>query len=137
MNNPLQRLKFLPWIPLLQVAALTALLATALDFLLISAANQLEAIARTLSLLLSPPLGLFVVFLVAVGVGALAVYLLERVYPQLSPNTAVLWALVPCLALILFIRSFIPIPAFLVSISYPQLIGMILGIFWKGRGYWR
>jgi hypothetical protein len=72
----------------------------------------------------------------AVGVGALAVYLLKRFYPQVLINTASLWALIPCLLLFLFIKSLLPIPG-LVNLTYPQLLGIIVGVFWKGRPYWR
>ncbi|MBC7825087.1 MAG: peptide chain release factor 1, partial [Candidatus Parcubacteria bacterium] len=34
MNDPLRRLKFLPWIPLLQISLITVLIAIALDVLL-------------------------------------------------------------------------------------------------------
>jgi CHASE2 domain-containing sensor protein len=73
----------------------------------------------------------------AIGVGALAVYLLERFYQQVIINTASLWALVLCLALFLFLKSLVPLMPILVNFEQIQLIGIILGIFWKGRPYWR
>lgn len=133
MMDPLRRLKFLPWLLLLQVSTLTTLIVAVLDFLLALEYTQ----SRALSLLYSPPLGILVTFAVAVGIGALAVYLLERLYRQVTINTATLWALVLCLAVCLVLKSLLPIPAFIVNLNETQLIFIIIGVFWKGRPYWR
>ena len=75
-------------------------------------------------------------FAVAVGVGALAVYLLERL-DRLSINTASLWTLVLCLALLLFLKSLL-LPTVLVDVNNEiQLVGIVIGVFWKSRPYWR
>lgn len=137
MTDPLRRLKFLPWLLMLQVSTLTTLIVAVLDFLLALGYTQSLVIKRALSLLYSPPLGLLVVFAVSVGVGALAVYLLERLYSQVTINTATLWALVLCLAVCLVLRSLLPIPAFLVNLDETKLICILVGVFWKGRPYWR
>jgi len=74
----------------------------------------------------------------AIGLGALAVYLLERQCTQVSINSSNLWALVPCLLLTLWLKSLLPLDSFgLLSLSESVLIGIIVGIFWKGRPYWR
>lgn len=137
MTNPLRRLKFLPWRSLIQVSALTTILVVVLEFLLTLGYTQSPTIKRTLSFLHAGPLGLLMTFAIAVGVGALAVYLLERFYQQVIINTASLWALVLCLVLFLLLKSLIPLMPILVTLGQIQLIGIILGIFWKGRPYWR
>lgn len=137
MNDPLRRLKFLPWRSLFQVAAITAAIVIFLDVLLILGYTHLLALKQSLSLLYSPPLGLLVTFAVAIGVGALAVYLLEKLCKLVTINSANLWALILCLAVVFVIKSLLPIPALLFSLDQLGLIGIILGVFWKGRRYWR
>lgn len=137
MADPLRTLKFLPWGSLLKISALTTLIVAAIDYFLVMGYQQYFIIYRVLRTLFMPPLGLLIVFAVAVGVGVFAVYLLERLEPQLSINTSILWALVPCLVLILIVKSLLPIPSLLLELNQIQLMAMILGIFWKGRPYWR
>lgn len=136
MIDPLRRLQYLPWRSLLQVSGLTVILVTLAEFLLSLGTLHSPLIRNTLSLLFAPPLGIVIFMAAAVGVGALAVYLLERFYPQVLINTAILWALIPCLLLFVLIKSLLPIPG-LVNLTYPQLFGIIVGVFWKGRPYWR
>ena len=137
MANPLRRLKFLPWRSLLQVSALTSIILVVLEFLLTLGYTQSPAIKRTLSFLYTGSLGLLMTFVTAIGVGAIAVYLLERFYQRVIINTANLWALVLCLAVFLLLKSLLPLMSILISLDQLQLVGIIIGIFWKGRPYWR
>lgn len=136
MTDPLRRLQHLPWRSLLQVSGLTIVIVFVLEFFLSLGYKHSLLIERTLSLLLAPPLGIVILFAAAIGVGALAVYLLDRFFPEVFINTASLWALVPCLALFLVLKSLLPIQG-LVNLTYPQLIAIVVGVFWKGRPYWR
>lgn len=139
MRDPLWRLKTLPWIPLIQNALLTVLLATVLDialiFLLIGLADVWPQ-GRN-SVLSGGLIMLLLQFLVGGGIGALAVMLMERVFRRVMLDTAVLWALVGCLALVLFLKDLLPVPALLVKLSYIQFVGLLLGLFSQGRTYWR
>ncbi len=137
MRDSLRRLKFLPWRSLLQVSALTTLIVAVLEFLLALGYTQTPVIRQALSILYAPPLGILTTFATAIGVGALAVYLLERLYRQVIINTASLWTLVLCLAVFLFLKSLLPILPVLVDLSEIQLLGIVLGVFWKSRPYWR
>lgn len=137
MTDPLRRLKYLPWRSLLHVSGLTILIVIVLELLLAMGYTQSPSFQRTLSILHQPPLGIVIVLAAAMGVGALAVYLLERFHRQVFINSATLWALVPCLALVLFLKSLLPMPELLVQLNYLQLMGIIVGIFWKGRPYWQ
>lgn len=137
MANPLRRLKFLPWRSLLQVSALTTIILIVLEFLLTLGYTQSPAINRTLDFLYTGSLGLLMTFVTAIGVGAIAVYLLERFYQQVIINTANLWGLVLCLAVFLLLKSLLPLMPILISLDQLQLVGIIIGIFWKGRPYWR
>jgi hypothetical protein len=139
MSNPLRRLKFLPWRPLFLLSSLVTLIVVVLDFLLTIGYNLSPVLARIITLMYSGSLGIIVQFAGVVGVGVLAVYLLEKIFSNVTVNTAVLWTLVLCLTLCLILRSFLPIPEILVSIynNETQLIAIVIGIFWKGRPYWR
>jgi hypothetical protein len=137
MRNPFWRLKSLPWVSLLQVAGLAVLLATAADLLLAQAFGMLT---RGLAGPLLPFLRLVLLVLplaAGFGIGALGILILERLFTNLYLDTGTLWALVPCIVLVLFLKSFLPLPTFLVSIGYPQLVGSILGIFVVGKRHWR
>ncbi len=137
MANPLRRLKFLPWRSLLQVSALTTIILIVLEFLLTLGYTQSAVINRTLDFLYTGFLGLLMTFVTAIGVGAITVYLLERFYQQVIINTANLWGLVLCLAVFLLLKSLLPLMPILISLDQLQLVGIIIGIFWKGRPYWR
>ncbi len=133
MNDPLRRLKFLPWRSLIQVAALTIVIATALDFLL-SIGYAESAFIRSS---LSSPFALLIAATAGVGIGALAVYILERLYRQVMINTSILWALILCLALGLVVKALLRLPGILVGLDQVQLITVVVGVFWKGQRYWR
>ncbi len=136
MFDPLRPLKFLPWIQLLQVALVTVLLVIAADLLLaIASSNAL--LGNLISKLLYSPIGGFLQLGITVGVGALSVVVMER-WKTIPITTATLWALVPCLALWIWLKSFLRLPSLIVpELSYETLITLILGVFWKGRRYWR
>lgn len=135
MTDPLRRLKFLPWRSLLQVSALIAFILVFLEFSLGLGYKQSPVIRRILSVLFAPSLELLVTFSIAVGSGVMAVYLLER-YQQVMIDTASLWALVLCLLLVFFVKSLL-LPSILMSLDEMTLVGVIVGVFWKGRSYWR
>lgn len=119
---------------LFQVAALTVAIATAIDILLAIAIEQFGLGRLIVSIFLLPDL---LPLVAAYGVGALGTVLLERLFRQTFITSNILWALVGCLMVILWVKSLLPIPALWVSLDYFSLMGMILGVFWQGRHYWR
>lgn len=133
MTDPLRRLKFLPWRSLCQVAALTIIIAAVLDFLLILGYTESTLLRSTLS----SPFALLIAAAAGVGVGALAVYILERWYSQVVINAGILWALILCLTLGLVVKSLLRLPGILIGLDEIQLITIVVGAFWKGRPYWR
>lgn len=143
MANPLRQLKYLPWTSLIIVSSMTLIIVTTLELILGLTYNQLNegtqiTIVRILAATLySPLLSLFTISAIGGGIGALAVFLLETLKKQVFINAGVLWALILCLIVSLIIRNYIPILAFLTNINQLQLVGMILGVFWKGKRYWR
>lgn len=139
MRNPIWRLKTLPWVTLLQNAALTVVLATVLDvglLLLLGALWQVWPSVENL-VLENALVGSGLALLAAAGIGALAVVLMERLFRWVRLDGGTLWALVGCLALLLFIKSQLPIPSLLVGFSQPQIIALLVGLFTKGRSHWR
>lgn len=137
MRNPLQRLKYLPWLQLSLTAFATTLITFVFETILGIGVEYSPPVRNVLTVLLAPPLGAFTIFAIALGIGALAVYWLERVYPQIVINTAVLWALVLCVILAFFLKSLLPLPVNLITPSQFVLVGILVGVFWRGRRYWR
>lgn len=135
MNNPLRSLKYLPWLTLFQVAGITVLIAAALDFLLLVSLS-VPAIAQTIQLLLTPPLGLLVPIVVCGLIGALGVAVMERLFRRLVITPGLLWALVLCLIVVIVVKSWI-IPGFLVNSSQGNLIGLVVGVFLSSTRHWR
>lgn len=137
MHNPLQRLKQLPWVPLLLVALLTVFWASVLELILIFSSANLDLVQNALALLFEPPLNIILFFAIAMGIGTLAVMFLEIIYPQVVINSGVLWALLFCLLGAMLIRSFLPIETEFLQLNSLMLIGAMLGVFFKGKPYWR
>lgn len=135
MSDFLRRLKILPWREMLQIAALVNLTVLVIELFLVWG-TKIPAISNALRLLYSSSLGILVPVVIAVGMGALAVYLLEYWQQQFLLNQTNLWLLVFCLFLGLFLKSLL-LPPLFVSVSQATLIGIAVGIFWKGRPYWR
>ena len=136
MSNFLRRLKLLPWREMLQIAALVNSIVIGLELFLTWGFTHSPAIRKVLTLLYDSPLGILIPFVAAVGMGALAVYFLEYWQQQFLLNRANLWILALCVFLGLVLKSFLPILPLLTSLSYNALIGITVGIFWKGRPYW-
>jgi hypothetical protein len=134
MSDFLRRLKILPWQEMLQIAALVNLTVLGIE-LFLAWGIKIPAISNALRLLLSS-LGILVPVGIAVGMGALAVYLLEYWQQQFMLNQTNLWLLVFCLFLGVFLKSLL-LGSFLISLSQATLIGIVVGVFWKGRPYWR
>lgn len=143
MTNPLRQLKHLPWRSLCIIAGITFAIVTALELLLglafsqLDEGTQLQIVSILRATLYSPSLSLITVGAIGAGIGALAVFLLEKIEKQVYINASILWSLILCLVIGLIIRHYIPIPALLTNVSELQLFGMVLGVFWKGRRYWR
>ncbi|MEM0979328.1 MAG: peptide chain release factor 1 [Cyanobacteria bacterium P01_H01_bin.58] len=137
MRNPLWRLKTLPWIALLQNALLTVTLATLLEFALLFILTLTSGAQGATVAIPGGSTGFLLLSLaVSGGVGALAVLLMQRLFRNVILDSAVLWGLVGCLVLVLFIKSLL-VPTVLVGISRPQLIGLVFGLFAQGRSHWR
>ncbi|MGL5083942.1 MAG: peptide chain release factor 1 [Microcoleaceae cyanobacterium] len=131
-------LKDLPWRWLIQSSVVANLVAVVLEVLLVISFARVTIVQDTLGFLLSSPLMVTLLpILATVGVGALSVYLLEIWQQEHLLNQVSLWALVGCLFLVLLVKSFLPLPAFLATLSGGGIVSVLIGVFWKGRPYWR
>lgn len=134
----MQQLKNLPWRWLMQSAIAANLVAMVMELVLVFAVAYSSAMRQSLGFLLSSPLlGTLLPIAALVGVGALSVYLLELWNQQYLLNRNSLWALVGCLLLVLLLKTILPLPSFLTSLSRGGLVSVLIGVFWKGRPYWR
>jgi hypothetical protein len=133
----MRRLKLLPWREMLQIAALVNCIVVGLELFLVWGLIQSEVFRKVFTLLGGSLAGDIDTFGYRSGNGALAVYFLEYWQQQFLLNRVSLWVLVLCLLLGLLLKSFLPLRFFLVSLSETALIGVTVGVFWKGRPYWR
>lgn len=134
--NPFRRLKFLPWIPLLQVAAIATVCVAVLEAALVAAVYLSPLLNRMFQQMMSTVLAVAVLGAIAYGLGALALLLIERIHPGIRLNAGMLWALVACLLLAVWLKSLLPIPG-LMGLNELSLAGVTLGVFTTGRRYWR
>jgi hypothetical protein len=133
----MRRLKLLPWREMLQIAALVNSIVIGLELFLDWGFTPSRAIRNRVTILYGSSLDILIPFAAAVGMGALAVYFFEYWQQQFLLNRTTLWVLVLCVFLGLVLKSFLPIPPLLASLSKDALIGVTVGVFWKGRPYWR
>jgi hypothetical protein len=121
-------------------AVLTSIWIFVMEFFIGFGLARSPLVQQVLITLLSPPLGLIVTLAIGVGVGALGLYLLEIVYANLRIDTGIMWALILCLIVAIALKVTVlaeALPLTLVSLSQTQMIGVVLGVFWKGKRYWR
>ncbi|MGC9526053.1 MAG: peptide chain release factor 1 [Limnospira sp.] len=137
MDRLIRQLKSLPWRWLLQSAGVVIASLAAIELLLVPGFKYFPPLRRALSFLYSPPLGMLMPVLIAIGVGVLAVYLLELWDQRFLLNAGSLWALMGCLLLALAIKSLLPVPPILIDLSRLSFIGILIGVSWKGRPYFR
>ncbi|MEG4800961.1 peptide chain release factor 1 [Microcoleus sp. ARI1-B5] len=132
----MRRLKFLPWREILLIAALVNSIVIGLELFLDWGFTQSPIIYNILVLFRGSVLGVFTPFAVAVGMGALAVYFMEYLQQQFLLNRTNLWILALCVFLGVFLKSII-LGSVCMRLLNTALIGVTVGVFWKGRPYWR
>lgn len=137
MNDPLRRIKSQPWKPLFLVALATIAIVSIMDYLLLFLIENVAPVQQGFSLIATSPLRILLPLAVAVGIGVLGVYICDQFRSRIFLNAGSLWALVLCLIIALALTGLIPLPSFLVGFSYPSILGIIIGVFWRGRSYWR
>ncbi len=136
MSRFFRPLKYIPWLVLGQIAALAVLILIVFEGLVWVLVNQVPLVRNLLNVILVSPANPLFFLAIAFVVGAISVLLLERLRRDVMITGGNLWALVLCLLLLLALRSLLPIQP-LVGENETTLIGVILGVFWQGRRYWR
>ncbi|TVQ20793.1 MAG: peptide chain release factor 1 [Leptolyngbya sp. DLM2.Bin15] len=134
--NPFQRLKQLPWLPLLQVSAITILCVVILETALFTGLEQVPELWNGFIRLMNSVLAVVILGAIAYGVGALGLLLLERLQSTVRPNASVLWALIACLLVMVWLKTLLPLNG-LIGLDSLSLVGVTLGVFTTGRRYWR
>ena len=137
MPNPFQSMRYLPWLTLLLSAGLTILVATAIDILVFFAIAEVPIIGRLL--LGYDFLQLVLTILVPCAIGGLALFFTEQFFTQIVLSKETIWALVGCLLLILWLKTWLPmIPALLLpGVNIVTILMLAVGCFTAGRRYWR
>jgi hypothetical protein len=130
-------LKYLPWRSPFLVAILAVLTMKAIDFILWKSFDY--AASSGFAELLSTKIGnLLFLFCEGLAVGGFGVLYLERIGRVGPIYTSTLWTLVLCLFLSLWLGTYLPMKGLgLVDISEVHVMSLILGVFWRGRPYWR
>ncbi|MDB9311977.1 hypothetical protein PN462_02605 [Spirulina sp. CS-785/01] len=136
MRDPWSAFKQQPWLPLLQVAGIDTLVALLLEILLVALWLYVPGVGAILNPFFSSPLSLLLPFAATFGFGVLAVFLCEIAPQRIPLNTGSLWALVLCLLGGLLLKTSLPLPIQLIQLSHAGFMGVLLGVFWKGRPYW-
>ncbi len=141
MFDPWQSFKSLPWIPLISTAVVTVTLGKIFDLVFISTYSYVPQSQSWIDLIFSPPWGLILIILLSIGLGAVSVWLLETFFSPGAIYASTLWGLVLCLLVLMIIVSLISdfanVPSSLLGINQNILVGMVVGVFWKGKKYWR
>jgi hypothetical protein len=136
MRDPWRGFTQQPWTFLLKIAGAATAIALAIDLLLIASLVAETPLQFMIESLYREPINLFRPFVTAMGFGALGVTLCEGWPNPIRLDTARLWALILCLLGGLALKGSLPLPLQFVELSQGGLIGIVMGVFWKGRPYW-
>ncbi|MEB3275008.1 MAG: hypothetical protein ACO4CG_10465 [Prochlorothrix sp.] len=141
--NPLRSLQNLPWQPLFLAGLLNGAIALVFMIGLRVLVESVDWIYAGAVMLVSQRV-LFRLCLLggAIGWGALGVVVVERFFPQVRLNGNTLWALLFCMGMAAWVEQqvvamFVPGVGLLLSWLGQVSIGVLVGVFWKGKRYWR
>ena len=138
MVLPMNAFKQLPWRSLLLAAILSVTIVKAVDYIVIKGLELLGSSAVLLKLLVTPAGSLLLFGCGGLAIGGLGVLCLERVGSPYRIQVNALWAFVLCLILSLWLLAQLPVEGLgLVIFSQVHMIGVVVGVFWQGRAYWR
>jgi len=137
MNKPLFKFSLTTWRSLFLTALLATFVSILIDIILIFCLAQVQAIMQLSQVVFNSPIGVIIPLIAAFGLGILSVNLWEKTQPKLPLQPPILLALVICVFIGLFMKSLLPISFLLAQFSYHSFLGLTVGIFWRGRRYWR
>lgn len=134
-------LKYLPWNSLFLSASVTMAVVTVIDHLLylglLTLFRSESPILAVVPLPIASLLQQIAPVAAGFGVGALALIITIRFFPEIPLRADTMWALNGCLIPLLFVKVLLPIDGLLV---YPEVLSvamMIVGVFVVGKRYWR
>ncbi|WP_404784277.1 hypothetical protein [Altericista sp. CCNU0014] len=131
-------LKYLPWRSLFLASLLGVVAVKIADAIAGSAVNRLDSHSALIGLLLTRSGFTLIYACAGLAVGSLGVFFLERFERGSSIYSSTLWALVLCLLVGLWLFQHLDIAGLsLVEIHYIHILGTIVGVFWRGKRYWR
>ncbi|GAB4340231.1 MAG: hypothetical protein Fur0042_00780 [Cyanophyceae cyanobacterium] len=130
MSDPIRAIQSLPWADIVPVAALTTVLAVVGDRCILWLAQQVTGVAVALQFLAN--FGPLLAVLVGSGVGLLALYLAQRLYPSVRGQLGSLWSVVFLTLVGLWLAGQI-IPPLLLVADFSLFLGIAIGIFWGDR----
>ena len=129
-------LKYLPWRSLILSAILSVIVIKATDLWVGRILGQLGNTALLMKFLLTPTGSTLLFFCIGLAIGSLGVLFLEKVEAHRAINSSSLWALVLCILISLWLVVQLKIGGLsLGTVSYTHTIGIVVGVFWKGRYY--
>lgn len=134
------RRREIAWGVLFTVAALTVFMASLADIGLRLMAAQIEQLRDAISMTQLPTLFVIRETIVGIIVGISAFSMLDRstTATQVTINRLNLWSLILCVVVALGVRSFVPLYGIYISgFNLTLVVGVVLGVFWQSRRYWR
>lgn len=144
MANPFQSFRQLPWVSLFQSAGVTVLISALIEFLILQLATFLSGLVSGAAgeWLFGICLGILLPILLAVGLGALALWVTARLFQQIPLRSDTMWALVACVLVLLPIKNFL-VNQFIIAnplsvgLDMVTIVLVAVGLFSAGRRYWR
>jgi hypothetical protein len=131
-------LKYLPWRSLFLSSLAGIAIVKAADWIADRIVNRQDNTFVLMKLLLTRS-GFTLLYICAgLAVGSLGVIFLERFERNSPIYSATLWALVLCLLIGLTLVRHLGLAGLsLGEVHYIHAIGIIAGVFWRGKRYWR
>jgi hypothetical protein len=131
-------LKYLPWKSLTLAAFLSVVVVKAADLWVGRLLGQLDSTSVLMKFLLTRTGFTVLFFCAGLAVGSLGVLFLEKFEAHRAIYSSSLWALVLCLLISLWLIVQLNIEGLsLGAVHYTHTIGIVVGVFWKGRHYRR
>lgn len=131
-------LKYLPWRSLSLAALLSVIVIKAADLWIGRILGQLDRTSVLIKFLLTPTGATLLFFCVGLAMGSLGVAFLEKFELHRTINSSSLWALALCILISFWLIVQLNIEGLsLGGVHYTHTIGIIVGVFWKGRHYKR
>jgi hypothetical protein len=131
--------KQLPWQSLFLAALLAVIIVKAFDYLATKGLSAFDAHGTIRNLLITGSGELLLLGCGGLAIGGLGVLCLERFGNVRFISVNLLWALILCLMITFWLLSKLDVPGIGIAQQFSEthLIGIVIGVFWKGQRYWR